>query len=460
VISTKTEEIPAKGHEWKLLNVLDINREDCTKTGSYTVEEKCEKCGNTREHTYEIAAKEAHNYGEPVKGETVAATCVAEGYTEYTKTCADCGHVDTYKDDITAIDPANHVASEIVTIEAVPATCTAGGTTAGTHCNACDKDVVVPEATEIDPTNHVDVTPVAGKAASCTETGLTDGEKCACGEITKAQEEIPALGHDYKVTPSTSATCTEAGKTTLVECTRCNYKAGGDVIPATGHDYKVTTAAVAATCTTAGNTEGKKCSKCDDEIKAETIDALGHTPVTDAAVAATCTVAGKTEGSHCSVCGTVIKAQETVPATGHTAGEAVQVLKKAPTYTETGSYESVVYCKDCKTKLSSEMISIAKLVKNTQKITAKTTSKTYKVSAVKKKAQSFSIAASATDKSSKITYSKTSGNKNITVSSKGKVTVKKGTKKGTYKIKVKVTAAATTAYKKATKTVTIKVVVK
>ena len=45
--------------------------------------------------------------------------------------------------------------------------------------------------------------------ATCTETGLTEGKKCAvCGEILVEQEEIPALGHDWKGTG----------------CTRCDEK--------------------------------------------------------------------------------------------------------------------------------------------------------------------------------------------------------------------------------------------
>ena len=48
-----------------------------------------------------------------------------------------------------------------------------------------------------------------------------------------------------------------------------------------------------------------------------------------------------------------------------------------------------------------------------------------------------------------------SSSKKVTVTSKGKVTVKKGTKKGTYKITV--IAAKTANYKSVKKTITIKV---
>ena len=92
-------------------------------------------------------------------------------------------------------------------------------------------------------------------------------------------------------------------------------------------------------------------------------------------------------------------------------------------------------------------------------IKTKTTSKTVKVSTVKKASQSFSIGASVNSKG-KITYKKSSGNKNLTVSKAGKVTLKKGTKKGTYTAKVKVSAAAKGNYKAASKTVTVKVKVK
>ena len=95
--------------------------------------------------------------------------------------------------------------------------------------------------------------------------------------------------------------------------------------------------------------------------------------------------------------------------------------------------------------------------KAAQSITKAVVKKTFKASSLKKKAAKFKINAKA---KGKITYKKTSGSKNITVSKSGTVTVKKGTKKGTYTIKVKITAAATSNFNKATVTKTIKVVVK
>lgn len=45
---------------------------------------------------------------------------------------------------------------------------------------------------------HTNTETVPGKAATCTEAGLTDGEKCSdCGAILVEQENIPATGHNY-----------------------------------------------------------------------------------------------------------------------------------------------------------------------------------------------------------------------------------------------------------------------
>ena len=101
--------------------------------------------------------------------------------------------------------------------------------------------------------------------------------------------------------------------------------------------------------------------------------------------------------------------------------------------------------------------------KAAQKITNyKNVKKTYNANKKTKKLakkKTFKLSAKSSV-GAKVTYTKVSGNKKITVSSSGKVTVKKGLKKGTYKVKVKATAKATTNYnasKAVTKTITIKV---
>lgn len=145
---------------------------------------------------------------------------------------------------------------------------------------------------------------IPGKAATCTEKGLTEGKKCSvCGEELVAQEEIPALGHTETID-----------------------------------------AAVAATCTATGKTEGKHCSVCNEVlVKQEEIPALGHAEVIDAAVAGSCTT-GLTEGKHCSRCNEVLVPQEEVPATGdHSYGE--WTVTKEPTLTEDGQRSRV--CVNC-----------------------------------------------------------------------------------------------------------------
>ena len=93
-------------------------------------------------------------------------------------------------------------------------------------------------------------------------------------------------------------------------------------------------------------------------------------------------------------------------------------------------------------------------------IRTKVSSKTFTVSLLKKKSQSFTLGASVNSKG-KLSYKKTSGSSGISVNSKtGKITVKKGMKKVNYKIKVQIKAAAKGNYKAGTKTVTVTVKVK
>lgn len=168
----------------------------------------------------------------------------------------------------------------------------------------------------------------------------------------------------------------------------------------------------------------------------------------------TCTVPGTTALRYheCVICG----AGETdggypIDPYGHILGEGV--ITKYPTPTETGLIEFT--CEECGEK---EIKIVAKCEKYANTLTAKGKSVSVKANkkSTVKKAKAFSIQ----NAKGKVTFKKAKGNKKITVSKNGKITVKKGLKKGTYKVKVKVTAAGDETYTAKTETVTVKIIVK
>ncbi len=106
-----------------------------------------------------------------------------------------------------------------------------------------------------------------------------------------------------------------------------------------------------------------------------------------------------------------------------------------------------------------------KINKAANPLTIKAKKATIKYTAVKKKAQVVGVTkviAFTKKGQGKMTYTKASGNKNITIAkTTGKVTVKKGLKKGTYSVKVKVKAGGNANYKASSvKNVTFKIKVK
>ena len=121
---------------------------------------------------------------------------------------------------------------------------------------------------------------VAGKEATCTNNGFTDGKICTvCNAVTVPQEEISAKGH----TAGAEATCEDSQI-----CTVCNV----ELAPALGHKVGPD-----ATCEA-----DQECTVCHEIL----VSAYGHV----AGAAATCT-----EIQECLVCHT-----ELAPAKGHVPG--------------------------------------------------------------------------------------------------------------------------------------------
>ena len=109
-----------------------------------------------------------------------------------------------------------------------------------------------------------------------------------------------------------------------------------------------------------------------------------------------------------------------------------------------------------KTETKKVKVTVKKL-NNPMKVTAKP------VTAKAKKTTTFSKTkyAKVTKAVGKVTYKKVSGDKKVTVSKSGKMTVKKGLKKGkTYTVKVKVTASGSSKYYAGSKTIKVKIKVK
>ena len=166
-----------------------------------------------------------------------------------------------------------------------------------------------------------------GVAADCLNTGLTEGKQCSfCGEITLAQEVVPAAGHTEEIIAGKAATCTETGLTEGKKCSVCAVTlVEQTVVPAKGHTEEVVPA-VDATCVATGLTEGKKCSVCATVLVEQTVvPAKGHTEEVVPAVDATCAATGLTEGKKCSVCNEILVAQNEVAALGHTYDNACDV---------------------------------------------------------------------------------------------------------------------------------------
>lgn len=109
------------------------------------------------------------------------------------------------------------------TEEVIPAkapTCTETGLTEGKKCATCGEVLVKQETVAAKGHKEVDV---AGKEATCTEKGLTAGKKCSvCGTVTVAQKEIPAKGHTEKIVDAKEATWYAEGYTGDTYCSVCN----------------------------------------------------------------------------------------------------------------------------------------------------------------------------------------------------------------------------------------------
>ena len=136
-------------------------------------------------------------------------TCTEKGYTTHTCACGE-SYTDTY------VDALGHSFKN--------GECTV--------CGAKDPNYKP-------PVHHHTVVVDAAVAATCTETGLTEGSHCStCNAVIVAQEVVPALGHKPELKNAKAATCTEAGYTGDKVCSVCGVTVEkGRELKALGHKF-------------------------------------------------------------------------------------------------------------------------------------------------------------------------------------------------------------------------------
>ena len=216
------------------------------------------------------------------------ATCTEEGGEM--RYCALCGATEHRGETIGALG------HNLTHHEAVASTCEVAGNSEYWSCDRCglyfsdsqgsqpieENSWILPLAEHTEETIH-------GKAATCTETGLTDGVKCyVCGTVLVAQQEIPATGHNLTHHEAVESTCEVAGNSEYWSCDRCGLYFS--------------------------DSQGSQPIEENSWI----LPLAEHTEETIHGKAATCTETGLTDGVKCSVCNEVLVAQQEIPATGHT----------------------------------------------------------------------------------------------------------------------------------------------
>lgn len=382
----------------------------------------------------------------------------------------------------------------------------------------------VPNKIPIPSSEITDLVKVEAKAATCTENGNSAYWKSkssgkyykdalAKTEIAFESWIIPALGHVMSHVNAKAETCTTAGNIECYKCTRCekffadqdgNQELAQDqvIIPATGHAMEKTEAKE-ATCTEDGNSEYWTCRTCgkffadadgEKEIKENSwiINASHHGE--DNVIPATLKKNGRIVTT-CTVCGEIIK-DVAIP-------HIDSVTLKAEEYTPDSGLSAFVVVTDAEgDRVSSEYYDVVVKDVNGNEVAEPKTVGTYTLSVifkgnysgkvedleftVSRRANTLSIKGGKTYKvkykklkkaKKKISYTsvisfynkgqgglvfvKKSGNKKITITKSGRVTIKKKLKKGTYKVKVTVRALGNDEYApSATKAVIFKIRVK
>ena len=318
---SKNEEIPALGHDW--YNDKDhITLEYFNQTVGDGGKMKCKAtltCKRDSSHTQEVYSNASIGYHDTFpKCEEPGSDVIDYSFPEPYQWLTPIAKVTT------SVPPTGH---KLKKTDKVDSTCTTAGTEEYWTCETktCKKmfsdaggKKEISKPIGIEAKGHTEAVDKA-VAATCTETGLTEGKHCSvCDEILVKQNTVPAIGHNLTKTDKVDPTCTKTGTEAYWTCETCDKMFS--------------------------DSDGKNEISKPIEIKAK-----GHTEVVDKAVPATCTETGLTEGKHCSVCDEVLVKQNTVQTTGH-KWDSGKVTKKATEKAEGIKTYTCTVCKATKTE--------------------------------------------------------------------------------------------------------------
>ena len=241
---------------------------------------------------------------------------------------------------------AQYISHTLVTDPAVAATCTATGLTEGQHCAGCG--AILTPRTAVNALGHSFTNYVSNHDATCTADGTKTAKCDRCDATDTVTDTDSATGHSFGTKASdklaSAATCTEAAKY-YVQCDNCDAVSETETVTVgapTGHDWADATCTVPKTCRTCDATEG---------------NALGHTygeyvSNNDA----TCTADG-TKTAKCVRCDATDTVTDTGSATGHSfTKKQSNELASAATCTEAAKY--YVQCDNCDAVSETETVTV------------------------------------------------------------------------------------------------------
>lgn len=185
------------------------------------------------------------------------------------------------------------------------------------ECVSCKENL---ETAVIATTAHTEEV-VAGKAASCTEDGLTAGKKCSvCQAVILEQQKIDALNHSESDWIVDKIAEVGVAGSKHKECTRCSTLLQTESIPALEeectHEQTEWITVTHPSCMQTGERK-EICRSCGTPINTIKLGMVGHIEKIVLGTAATCTESGRTDGQQCAVCGTSIVSQIILPPLGH-----------------------------------------------------------------------------------------------------------------------------------------------